>query len=58
MNRVALFALLLCAGLGTALGQNNASLAARVQVLEDKEEIRTLLLDYGRYLDARQRRVR
>jgi hypothetical protein len=28
-------------------------LAARVQRLEDKEEIRTLLLDYGRFLDAR-----
>ena len=29
------------------------SLAARVQVLEDKEEIRNLLIDYGRFLDAR-----
>jgi len=28
-------------------------LATRVQRLEDKEEIRTLLLDYGRFLDAR-----
>jgi hypothetical protein len=30
-----------------------ASLAARVQTLEDKEEIRNLLIDYGRLLDAR-----
>jgi uncharacterized protein (TIGR02246 family) len=37
----------------TTPGQSNASLAARVQQLEDKEEIRTLLLDYGRLLDAR-----
>jgi uncharacterized protein (TIGR02246 family) len=29
------------------------SLAARVQILEDKEAIRNLLLDYGRFLDAR-----
>ena len=29
------------------------SLAARVQRLEDLEEIRILLLDYGRFLDAR-----
>ena len=28
-------------------------LAARVQLLEDKEEIRNLLIDYGRLLDAR-----
>ena len=31
---------------------NNASLAARIQRLEDEEEIRTLLLNYGRSLDA------
>ena len=31
----------------------DASLAARLQRLEDIEEIRTLLLDYGRHLDAR-----
>ena len=37
----------------TAGAQNNASLAARLQRLEDIEEIRTLLLDYGRFLDAR-----
>src|SRR5438477_7888640 len=29
------------------------SLAARVQLLEDTEAIRTVLLNYGRYLDAR-----
>ena len=33
--------------------QTDASLAARLQRLEDIEEIRTLLLDYGRFLDSR-----
>ena len=33
--------------------QSDTSLAARLQRLEDLEEIRTLLLDYGRHLDAR-----
>jgi uncharacterized protein (TIGR02246 family) len=33
--------------------QADASPAARLQRLEDVEEIRTLLLDYGRFLDAR-----
>jgi 3-phenylpropionate/cinnamic acid dioxygenase small subunit len=32
---------------------DNASLAARVKHLEDLEEIRTVLTDYGRFLDAR-----
>jgi uncharacterized protein (TIGR02246 family) len=31
----------------------DTSLAARLQRLEDMEEIRTLLLDYGRFLDSR-----
>jgi len=34
-------------------GQNDASIAARLQRLEDIEEIRTLLTDYGRLLDLR-----
>jgi len=33
--------------------QSNASLASRLQRLEDMEEIRALLTDYGRFLDAR-----
>jgi uncharacterized protein (TIGR02246 family) len=33
--------------------QGEQSLAARIQRLEDREEIRTLLVDYGRTLDAR-----
>ena len=33
--------------------QNDPALVARLQRLEDIEEIRTLLLDYGRYLDSR-----
>lgn len=38
----------------TALPQaSTATLEQRLQVLEDKESIRTLLLNYGRYLDAR-----
>ena len=48
--RIALLALALLAPLAA---QNNAALAARVQKLEDMEEIRTLLIDYGRFLDAR-----
>lgn len=35
------------------LAAQDKSLAARVQRLEDIEEIRTVLLDYGRFLDAR-----
>ncbi|HTQ98551.1 MAG TPA: nuclear transport factor 2 family protein [Candidatus Acidoferrum sp.] len=31
----------------------DANVMARLQALEDKESIRTLLFDYGRYLDAR-----
>ncbi|MBV8731843.1 MAG: nuclear transport factor 2 family protein, partial [Acidobacteriia bacterium] len=31
----------------------NSSLTARVQRLEDLEEVRTALTDYGRFLDAR-----
>jgi len=33
--------------------QQDKSLAVRVQRLEDIEEIRTVLLDYGRFLDSR-----
>jgi uncharacterized protein (TIGR02246 family) len=33
--------------------QTESTLAARLQRLEDMEEIRTLLTDYGRFLDAR-----
>ena len=42
-----------CALLTPVLAQNNASLATRIQKLEDVEEIRLLLTDYGRFLDAR-----
>ena len=45
--------LLLLALLPLAAQQDNKSLAARVQRLEDIEEIRTVLLDYGRFLDSR-----
>ena len=38
---------------GVLAAQNNASVAARLQRLEDIEEIRTLLTDYGRFLDSR-----
>jgi hypothetical protein len=44
----------LCVALGSiSPSAAQASLAARVQLLEDKEEIRNLLIDYGRLLDAR-----
>jgi len=36
-----------------AAQQNDKALAARVQRLEDIQEIQGVLLDYGRYLDAR-----
>ncbi len=39
--------------LGSAQEHGDKSLAARVQRLEDQEEIRMLLVDYGRSLDAR-----
>jgi uncharacterized protein (TIGR02246 family) len=59
-RRVAGVACLILAGAlmfpGAAEAQRSAhsgpSLAARVQRLEDIEEIRMLLTDYGRYLDA------
>jgi ketosteroid isomerase-like protein len=41
------------AGAGSPGNNDDRSLAARVQRMEDAEEIRTLLLDYGRSLDAR-----
>jgi len=44
--------LLIPALLPTAVAQTPAA-AARIQRLEDIEEIRTLLLNYGRFLDAR-----
>jgi ketosteroid isomerase-like protein len=50
-------ALLLVAGLvavqAPRTAPTDASIAARLQRLEDVEEIRTLLLDYGRFLDSR-----
>jgi len=39
--------------LAPAAAQDTQSLSSRIQRLEDTEEIRTLLLNYGRYLDAR-----
>lgn len=35
-----------------AMAQTDQSLAAKVQILADKEEIRTVLVNYGRTLDA------
>jgi uncharacterized protein (TIGR02246 family) len=45
--------LLVGAMLTPAAAQDTQSLSSRIQRLEDTEEIRTLLLNYGRYLDAR-----
>ena len=39
--------------LAPLLAQDSKSLAARVQRLEDIQEIQGVLLDYGRFLDAR-----
>ena len=39
--------------MASAADHSEKSLAARVQRLEDEEDIRTLLVDYGRSLDAR-----
>jgi uncharacterized protein (TIGR02246 family) len=60
-SRVTAIVLLLAAGAvlapmarrAKAAAPGDQSLAARVQRLEDIEQIRTLLLDYGRALDAR-----
>ena len=38
---------------GQSRSTDTASLAARLQKFEDKEEIQNLLLDYGRHLDNR-----
>ena len=58
ISRIFGFGLLVAVMLGPAMtyaGEHpaNKSLAARVQRLEDEEEIRMLLVDYGRSLDAR-----
>jgi uncharacterized protein (TIGR02246 family) len=50
---VAMFVLVALAIAQTPRGSDTASLAARLQRLEDVEEIRALLLDYGRLLDSR-----
>jgi uncharacterized protein (TIGR02246 family) len=50
---VCLAALLLPPAAAQQPAHAKETLAARVQRLEDIEEIRTVLLDYGRYLDAR-----
>lgn len=48
-------AVFLISGVGRAqtTAAENSPLAARLQRLEDREEIRTVLLSYGRFLDAR-----
>lgn len=54
--KTALFAIVLVAPFclpGQQPSRNDASLAARVQRLEDTAEIRNVLVDYGRYLDSR-----
>jgi len=48
-----LFMASLLAAQAPRAAQNDTSIATRLQRLEDIEEIRTLLLDYGRFLDAR-----
>lgn len=53
MGHAAVLASLCAAATSVAPCAAQTSLAARLQVLEDKEEIRNLLIDYGRLLDAR-----
>ena len=43
----------LLASVSLAAAQTDSALAARLQRLEDVEEIHRLLLDYGRFLDSR-----
>lgn len=54
MNTSIAASLLLALGLPMAAqAPRDASVAARLQRLEDKEEIQKVLLDYGRHLDSR-----
>jgi len=48
-----LFLLVALPAAGQSHSAESASLAARLQKFEDKEEIQNLLLDYGRHLDNR-----
>src|SRR6202167_3189229 len=50
---IALTSAILAPAVARAEDHDEKSLAARVQRLEDEEEIRTLLVDYGRSLDGR-----
>ncbi|MGB9067964.1 MAG: nuclear transport factor 2 family protein [Candidatus Acidiferrales bacterium] len=50
--RMVILTLLAAALLSPAAARAQESAAARLQRLEDIEEIRTVLIDYGRYLDA------
>ncbi len=49
--KLSLIAVLILAGTA-AQAQGDRALAARIQRLDDMEEIRTVLLNYGRYLDT------
>jgi len=53
ITRLLLCGILLGGALGSAENHGDKSLAARVQRLEDEDEIRMLLVNYGRSLDAR-----
>lgn len=53
MLRQSLFVLALSAAISTPAFSADSALEARLQVLEDKEEIRALLFNYGRLLDDR-----
>ena len=58
MVRLFIAGCLVALGIAPAAAQSSratdaASLAARLQKFEDKEEIQNLLLDYGRHLDSR-----
>src|SRR5262249_19340175 len=52
-SAIVIMRLILTLTLALVAQAQNPSLAARVRRLEDMESIRKVLLDYGRYLDAR-----
>lgn len=52
-SHIAIMLALLCPAAALAQSHADTALTKRVQVLEDREEIRRLIISYGEYLDAR-----
>ena len=53
INRILTVVFLVITAFNTSAAGNAGEIESRLQVLEDKEAIRDLLMDYGRTLDAR-----